>query len=273
LSLTIKNSRELLTPENLKLKILVVAPPGFGKTTFAGTAPNPGFAACETGQGSGILPIARMGIDYFEPDTYTELVEFCRGKVFPTKETYVADSATDMVPRFIKAEALTVSRGRGNSDKRAKGVPELDDFMVMGELLRQSLVMLIGQPKHIVVTAKLRGYQPAVIDPDNPKNNRAEKMGGPDLPGQMSVASTGMFDIVLLGKSKTVLDNPADAKSKRVVRYWQTYPTEQYIAKCRLVSEPGISLLDAEEIWDPQKGLGTFPYIFEKAIRKLKEAK
>ena len=78
----IKNSKELIQPDKLRLKILVYGNPGTGKSLFASTAPDPGFLACETGAGSGILTVAEKGIDYVEPTSFNDIDEFCSGKVF-----------------------------------------------------------------------------------------------------------------------------------------------------------------------------------------------
>jgi len=263
LSLQIQNTKTLIEPEKLKLKVLVYSLPGCGKTTWAGTAPNPGFAACETGHGNGLLSIADAGYDYVTPTSLSDFEAFAGGGIFKDKETLVLDSLSAMVKSFIKDFALAIPRKQGDSEKRRKGVPELDDYGVMGEITRRTLGRLIdcNPDKHIIVTATER------YDKPDPENGQAELIIGPDLPGQMFLGSTAMFDIVLRLRTRPMLRDKNDAKSRYTERYFITQSDGKgTVAKCRnnVTLKP---LLEQEEIFDPATGKGTFMDLLNK-IRK-----
>ncbi len=266
MSLEIRNSADLIKPENLKFKVLIYSPPGGGKTTFASTAPNPGIAACETGQGKGIVSVADRNLDYVEPSSYQEIDQFCSGGLFRDKETLVVDSLTEMTRTFIKDYALSqVSRKHGDSEKRALGIPELDDYMAMAELTRRLMRKLLDQPKHIVVTAVEAGYEPPVIDMKHPDRNRAERIGGPDLPGVMRVAAPAMFDIVLrLVVRPRLLDNN-NPKSRVNERFILTELDDKHAGKNRIVIA-GKSVFPPEVPFNLDTGSGTFGWFLNRFI-------
>jgi len=191
--------------------------------------------------------------------------EFCSGEIFKDKDSLIVDSWTEVVRKHIKAAALQIPRARGESDKRKQGIPELDDYQVMGELSRRLLVRLFDSApdKHIIVTA-LEKYDKA--GPDDPPGT--ESLIGPDLPGQMFLGAPAMFDFVLRMRTRTALRNPADAKSKYSQRFLVTQPEGGVVAKCRANSSSK-ALLDREEIFEPvegkpTEGRGTFNMLLEK---------
>lgn len=270
MSLKIHNSRELINPENYRAKVLVISQPGGGKTTWAATAPNPGFAACEQGLGKGLLSIANMGVDFVEPENERELDSICSGQIFKDKDTLVIDSGSEMCRTFIKDAALAIPRRQGASEKRSKGVPELDDYGVMAEIFRRLMQKLINQPKHIIVTAGMR------IQTPNLETGIGQFLIGPDLPGQLFLGAPAMFDLVLQLRTRQVNKVKGDAKTRYSQRYFITQPDNTHIAKCRANKLGNVPLLDVEEIFDYEAGLGTFPFLLNKILtgyREIYEAK
>jgi AAA domain len=269
LALVIKNTRDIVRPETLKLKFLLISQPGFGKTTFVGNSPNPLVGVCETGHGKGLMSIAHKGVDFTELDSYDDFEAFCSGAVGKDKETLGLDSLSDMVGTFIKDKALSLARTRGESQKRALGVPELDDYGVMGELTRKLVRKLLNVDKHIVATAGLR------IDKPEEGSSQTETLIGPALPGQMFLGSTAMFDVVLIGRTRSKLRDPRDAKSRYTERYWLTEPTGGYLAKNRLSIGQGnrsVSFLPSELVFDTESDTGTFNDVYQRAIKAFAEA-
>lgn len=229
-------------------------------------AKNIGVAAGETGQGCGLLTIASKDIEYVLPESLEELEAFCKGGVFKDKEALGLDSLSDMNRTFVKDAALKIPRTRGESAKRNKGVPELDDYGVMAEITRKLLRTLISQDKHIIVTAT-ESYK----GPD-PETGQGETLIGPELPGQMFTGSAAMFDTVLRLRTRQKLRDPRDAKSRYTERYFITQPDGQgTIAKCRNAVN-GKLLLDKEEIFDPATGQGTFEYLLAKILKGYTDA-
>lgn len=262
MALVIKNSKNLIDPANLKLKILVFGNSGLGKTSFLGTVPGIGIAAIETGIGSGLASIADLGVDYVTPENYNEVKDVCEGKVFKDHPAIGIDSLTAMERRIIKDKALSLPRTRGESLKRQIGIPELDDYGSMAELTTARLEDLINLDKHIIVTALEKVKQPD-------ENGKGVFAIGPDLPGSMFTAAPGMFDIVLRLRARTKLADPKDAKSKYVERYFETAADGQDgLVKSRYTRR-GLKLLEREEVFDLQTGAGCFPYFLKKISEGL----
>ncbi len=250
MALVIQNTKSLRDSKNLKLKILLIGTPGFGKTSFLKTCPNLGVGVSETGHGKGLLSVATSDIDFVEISNYADFDSFCSGVVFKDKETLAIDSLSDMARTFIKDKAISIPRAKGDSQKRLLGVPELDDYGVIAELTRKLTKKFIDQPKHIICTATLR------IDKPDLENGQGEMLIGPDFPGARFLGCTAMFDL---------LRDPKDAKSRYTERYWLTENQGGFIAKNRLSVDVG-SFLPTELQYDLKTGNGTFKDILNRAV-------
>jgi hypothetical protein len=260
MALVVSNAKDLVRPDTLKLKVLIYAPPGVGKTYWAGSAPDPGFAACETGHGSGLLTLAGKNVDYVEPVCLADLEALATGQIFKDKQTIVLDSLTSMTRTFVKDAALAIPRSKGESLKRKNGVPELDDYGMMGEMTRRILNRLLDLDKHIIVTA-----QEKIKLPDA-ETGQGDTIICPDLPGEMAVGSTGMFDFVFRLRARQVLKDPKDAKSKITQRYLLTQNDGMgSIAKCR-PNNASVPFLDKEILIDINTGAGLFPDVLNKVL-------
>lgn len=235
---------------------------GTGKTTWVGTLPpeDTGICACDTGTGSGLLPIIDKAFDYIEPTKLTEVEQFVKGEVFPKKKVLVIDNLSTLARTLIKDAALAIPIA--GSATRALGVPDMKDYGTIAELTRRTLLTLINAnpDKHIIVTAHEK-Y-------DRPNENDApgtESLVGPELAGQMFLAAPSLFDFVLRLRTRSLLRNPADAKSRYSQRYLQTNQSPGVIAKCRAMigKKP---LLAQEEVFDLDTGEGSFPYLLNKIV-------
>lgn len=262
MALTIQNSKGLVHPDRFKTKILLIAQPGFGKTEFIGGVPNIGIAATETGDGNGMLTIAERGVDYVEPETLTDLEAVCKGQVFKTHSAQALDSLTAMSRTFIRKAALAIPRKQGDSEKRRRGVPELDDYGVIAVMIQDLLRQLIQLDKHIIVTAQLKVQMP------DAETGRGEYLVGPDLPGQMFLGAPAMFDQVFIGRTRNVTrdivnDKGITEKKKVTERYWITAPDGIHLAKCRSKRLGNQPLLPQEVVYDLKTGSGTWQYMYE----------
>jgi len=260
MSLVVRSTKDLLNPATYKAKILVVGAPGSGKTRFLSTVPGIGIAACETGEGNGLLTLGDPDIpkvDFVEPGNKDEFEAFCAGRVFKENPAVGVDSLTEMVRAHVQSFVLTIPRRGFESEKRRMGVPEQDDYGTMGELTRRYLRQLLSLDKHVVCTAGIRIKEP------NEANPSAETMIGPDLPGAMFLGAVAMFDIVVILRTRSVLRDPKDAKSRYLQRYFVCEPMGGMLAKCR-PSWAKKSLLAPEEVFDLNTGAGTFPYFLNK---------
>lgn len=266
MSLAIKNTKGLIEPQALRLKILAYGLSGSGKTTFLSGAPNIGVAACETGHGKGLVSVAKSKLDYVEPETYQEFDQICSGLVFKDKESIGLDSLTDCCRTFIKDYALSFPRAKGDTLKRKAGVPELDDYGVMGEVTRRLLRKLLDGNKHVVATATLK------INMPDAETGQGEMLVCPDLPGALSLGSTAMFDMVLCFRTRHALREKNDPKSRYTQHYVVAKGNQSLMAKCRHNEIVGKSLLPDEFVFDPLKGEGTFNWIFERIKAGYTEA-
>lgn len=245
----------------MRLKVLLAALPGSGKTTWVGTVPNVGIAACETGHGKGLASIAGGDIKFVEPDNYKELEAFASGDVFKDCTALAIDSLSAMTKTFIKDYALSFPRKSGQTLKRAAGVPEQDDYGVMSELTRRLLAKIIALPKHIIVTTTLKLPQDA-----QPDEGKEALPAMPDLPGQLALASAAMFDTVLILRTRPILRDPRDAKSRFTQRYLMTQQSDKWLAKSRL-NVAGAPILSEEEVFDLRTGAGSFPDLLAKILK------
>lgn len=263
MSLQIKRSRAILDPARFKFKVLIYGLPGLGKTQWMSTA-NPlgmGVAACETGLGKGLLTVAQHDLEYIEPQNLAELEAFTNGAVFKDKAVIALDSISYMSKSFIKDAALAIPRGKGDTQKRTQGVPELDDYQVMAEMTRRLLAKLLDKDQHLIVCA---------TEKDMTNESTGETLYVPDLPGALALTCTAMFDFVLRLRSRQQFRDRKDPSSRFVERYFVTQSDGKgTIAKCRS-NESGVPLLDPEEVFDLKDGRGSFPVLLDKILKGYK---
>lgn len=271
--LQVKNTGDFLDPSKYRMKLLIYGISGTGKTKFLGTAAEVGalgVAACETGLGSGTSTIAESRIPFVEPTSFQEFYDLATGKdpFFKDKAVMGLDSLSEMVKTFITKEALKIPRMRGESEKRKKGIPELDDYGTIGAMTRELLRILISNhpSSHLVVTATEKHK-----DPD-PEAGRHEGFIAPDLAGEMALGAPAMFDLVLRLRTRPALRDPRDPKSRYTQRYFITQADGVgSIVKCRPNTNTK-PFLAPEEIFDPTTGQGTFKYLLDKILRGYEAA-
>jgi hypothetical protein len=236
--------------------------PGSGKTTWVGTCPpnDTGIAACDLGSGNGLLSIADKGIDCITPESLTELEKFARGEVFPDKKILVLDNLSTMARTIVKDAALAIPIS--GSATRKYGVPDMKDYGTIAEMIRKILIVLINAnpTKHIIVTAHERYERPSENDAPG-----TESLIGPELSGSMFTAAPSMFDFVFRLRTRPVLRNPSDAKSKFIQRYFITQQESGLITKSR-ASINNMPILAREEIFDLESGAGSFPNLINKLV-------
>lgn len=239
--------------------MLIFGLPGLGKTQWVSTAKdyNLGVAACETGLGKGLLTVAQHDLEYIEPQNLAELEAFTNGAVFRDKGVIALDSLSYMSKSFIKDAALAIPRGKGDTQKRSQGVPELDDYQVMAEITRRLLAKLLDKDQHLIVTA---------TEKDITNEATGETLYVPDLPGALALTCTAMFDFVLRLRTRQQFRDRRDPNSRYVERYFITASDGKgTLAKCRS-NEQGVPLLDSEEPFDLKTGAGGFPALLKKIV-------
>lgn len=261
MSLTVRNTREYINPAKFRMVALVYGLPGSGKTEWIGTCDpeEAGIVACETGQGNGLLTIAAKGFQHIIPESLADLEAVCNGQVFKDKKVIVLDSLSAMARTLIKDAALKIPQA--SDATRQLGIPSLRDFGVIAALTSSLLNKLFrnNPDKHILVTATERWDKPGENDPPG-----TEGLFGPQLSGQMFTEAPAMLDFVLRLRTRAVLKNPQDAKSRFLQRYFQTDKQPGVLAKCRANNGKGKALLAPEEVFDLATGEGTFPYMLKK---------
>jgi hypothetical protein len=257
--LDVRNTRDLIKPESYNWKVLLVAPPGIGKTTWVGTAPDVGIAACETGEGGGTLSIVKAGVDFVEPRTFADFRSICYDTFgpFQKKRTVALDSLTYMTRTFIKEHVLSAFPAKNPREamRRQAGIPSGFDFGEIAELTRNLLNALLNQKKHVIVTTLAKSE----------KDDNGIIVGiKPDLPGALADAAAAMFDTVIYLKVRKLLKDPRDPRSAYMQRYFVTQADGVHLAKDR--NNSGRPFLGQEEIFDKDSGEGSFPYLLNKIL-------
>lgn len=250
----VKKTKSLLS--SFRWKVLVYSLPGLGKTEWASGAPNPGVVAIETGHGNGLLTIAEKNLDYVTPLSMDDIDQIASGKLFRDKDTIVVDSISSLSKGILKRFALSIPRKFGDTPKRKAGVPELDDYGVMGALTYKFLENLLLIDKNIVVLATEK-YEGGTEE-------KPDVVIGPDLPGASMRDAPAMFDSVMRLRSRPKLRDPKDAKSRYTERYFATQTKgDGAIIKSR-ANLKGKAILADEEIFDLETGRGTFSDLYNK---------
>lgn len=255
----VRNTRNIIKPENYNWKVLVVAPTGLGKTTWVSTAPDVGIAACETGEGGGTLSIVNAGVDFVEPRTFADFRSICYDTFAPfqKKRTIALDSLSYMTKSFIKEHVLASfpSRNPREAMRRQAGVLVGLDYGDVSEVTRNLLNALLNQKKHIVVTTLAK----------TEKDDSGVVTGiKPDLPGALADGAAAMFDSVLFLKARKLLRDPKDPKSAYMQRYFITQTDGVHLAKDR--NNSGKPFLNAEEVFDKETGQGSFMDLLNKIL-------
>ncbi len=204
-----------------------------------------------------MLSVAKLGVDYVQPNNIEDFKAVVSGRVFPTKDTIVLDSISAMTRTFVKDYALTFPRQRGDSPKRKSGVPELDDYGTIGEVTRSLLSQLLDLDKNVIVTA---------IEKTEKDENGVVTGIGPDLPGQLFLGAPAMFDSVLYFKTRKKLRTPGNAASAYTEYYIITENDGFHVGKDRNNAGPGKSILQREEIFDLSTGAGSFSDLYAKIL-------
>lgn len=255
-----RNSRDLVKPGALRWKVLIVGRPGVGKTSWLSTAPGLGIAACETGHGRGLLSVAHRGVNYVEPSNFVDFRSICLNTFdkFQPLESIGLDSLTAMTRTFIKDHVLANFPAKNSREalRRQAGVPVGFDYGDIAAVTQALLSQLINLPKNIVVTA---------LEKATKNDDGVITSIGPDLPGQLSDGAPAMFDSVLYLKVRKVLRDPKDPRSVFFERYFVTGNDGFHIGKDRN-SDKFKSFLSPEEVFDPERQLGTFPILFDKIL-------
>src|ERR1700676_404396 len=110
--LTLRNTRDLVSADKLRLKVLVYGFAGSGKTSWMASANAPESnrrllaGVCETGHGSGLLSVAQAGFDYAELGSYSDFEEFCTGLPAKGYDVIGLDSLSWANKTFVKDKAL-----------------------------------------------------------------------------------------------------------------------------------------------------------------------
>lgn len=125
------------SPSSHKLKALIYWSPKSGKTTFAGTAPNPLFICAE----NGLLSIAGKAPDYVEVKTLQELKDLYKRlkDESPKYDTIVIDSLSE-ISKIIK-DNLTQCWARPM---------QLRERWVFSEEMMQAVRQIVALPYHVV---------------------------------------------------------------------------------------------------------------------------
>lgn len=200
----ITSTKDTINP-NTKMSMLLVAPPGFGKTQLASSLHKMTmkffnkpilYIATELGEGGGAVTLRDLDIPLVTPANYNELSEILANlKGDRTFGGVVYDNATEGVQRYVKPYALSFPNNKDKQPTRAVGVPGRNDYQTMGEITRQIFQQLLNLTtdsnpdirKHLVITSTLK---------ESHDDDGKITAIGPELPGAMADAAAAMMQTV-----------------------------------------------------------------------------
>lgn len=174
------------------LKMLVYGFPKVGKTTFAGTAPNPLFIAVEPG----IVTLVKNAenkerfknvrwIGCKNMTGLTVITEHLRAGQVPDRETIVLDTLSEFEDKVLQQmmDGLVASGKKENQYN-----PEWPEYKAVTAMLKKAILELRDIPRHIIVLCHLRD------DPD--KSRGGMNVYRPDLMPKLGNSLTAMFNLV-----------------------------------------------------------------------------
>lgn len=211
--------------------------------------------------GNGLLTLAHQpGIVAATPTSFIDFRALCYNtfEPFRDKQSIALDSLSYMTKSFIKDHVLMNFPSRNNKEalRRQAGVPTGFDYSDIADVTRTLLDKLLHQDKHVIVTALEK------VEKDDAGNPATI---GPDLPGQLFLGAPALFDTVLYLKVRKVLPDPRNPKSAYLQRYFITGNDGLHVGKDRN-SKGGKSFLEAEEVFNPETGQGTFTALYSKIL-------
>lgn len=178
-----------------RVRMLLFGPPKCGKTTWvAHNMPNPIIVDVEAGVVSLLHDPVMRNIDtfpFYERAKLQEFVEFMGSKEGDKYETVVIDTLTEWNAKLI--DGITKAAGR-------PGEPQIQDYGLAGNVMREIIVDLLGMNKHLVVTAHVQDR----------KFGMTTKTA-PALPPKVSQTVEGLFPIIAYMTKQTT---PTGVKTK-----------------------------------------------------------
>jgi len=174
------------------LKMLVYGFPKVGKTTFAGTAPNPLFIAVEPG----IVTLVKneenrerfknvRWIGCKNIEALNVITQSLRAGQVPDRETVVLDTLSEFEDKVLQSYMNKVVAD-GKKDNLWN--PEWPEYKAVTGMLKQAILELRDLPRHVVVLCHLRD------DPD--KSRGGMNVYRPDLMPKLGNSLTAMFNLV-----------------------------------------------------------------------------
>jgi phage nucleotide-binding protein len=132
-----------------KVRMLIFGPPKCGKTTWiAHNAPKPIIIDVEKGTVSLLNdPIVRATptFPYYQRDKLLEFLDFLRSPAGNQFETVVIDTLTEWQAKLLDG----VIKAAG----RVGDTPQIQDYGIVGNVMRRIIVELFEMDKHFIVTA------------------------------------------------------------------------------------------------------------------------
>jgi hypothetical protein len=204
--------------------MLVWAPSGYGKTELAGSLDDLTqkyngkrtlFIPVEPGEGGGAATIRKRDVPMYVPKDYSDFYRVL-GLLRNDKSIggIVLDSATEFAKMHVKPAALKYP-ARENVATRQAGIPTRSDYQTMGELMSQTLRLLLAMTthenpeyrKHLIVTA---------CDVTREEDDKVVFIG-PDLPGRMAREAVQMFQQVVSLEIKSEVVDGKRVNSRYIV--------------------------------------------------------
>jgi phage nucleotide-binding protein len=194
-----------------KLKVLIYASPGVGKTTFAASAPSPLLIDVERGARTLVGRNVDV-LEYVSIEQVEATIKYLKdgNNAFDKYETIVFDSLSEMQRRLLDQQL-------GKLGAEAKTPIYKADWQTYGEntqRLRSLMSSFRDIDKNLIVTAQMK---------EEKDDSTGIMVTRPDLTPKLSATVSGLFDIVAYMK--------INSKGERVL---QCQPSKTVLAKSRV---------------------------------------
>lgn len=217
-----------LTPD--RVKMLVYADVGQGKTAFAATCPNALYVSVEGGEATlmqpphAIDPRTRIFRATQWEDMRTVYVNL-RDRTWPF-ESVIIDTITDLQD---KALFEVMAREEAKDSKRPKGRPQRNDYQEVANMMRRMMMRYRDLPLHVIFVAH---YQDDRAGNPNPGTVSSRAIRAAVMPNVYKALSAY---VDIMGFMVKVPETTPDGRPTGKINYTMVFedPTRTFQAKTR----------------------------------------
>lgn len=193
-----------------KIKVLLVGPPGAGKTRMSGFAPRPIFADCD----GGILSVADLKVPYGRIKTEEDMNAFLDILVAEARKPEAQRRFETVVVDTLDRYQRSVIQGYLKRTKR-KEMDGWEDWGYLDAAMNRLISTLMELPFHVIFLGHVRTDKDGYVSLD--------------LQGQQRDKLPGDFDFVGMFENQFEASTPAEGQKIRRVIKWEATPKAEWL--------------------------------------------